>query len=85
MGGSSSRRPLPDHFVVLLSYEGRFGDPTQVPRCWIFPHAEIEPLVKTAGTGGKMRYLSRKLVLTNFPDREGDWSLLAEPARAASE
>lgn len=79
MGGSSSRRPLADHFVVLVTYEGRFGDAKQVPRCWIFPHAEIEPLVRTAGAGGKMRYLSRKLVLTNFADREGNWSVLAQP------
>ncbi len=85
MGGSSPASPLAHHFVVLLSYEGRFGDPKQVPRCWIFPQAEIEPLVKTAGIGGKMRYLSRKLVLATFADREGAWSLLAQPEREASE
>jgi hypothetical protein len=77
MGGSSGS-PKSDHYVVLVSYEGRFGDAQQAPRCWVFRHGEVLPLVKTASGKGGMRYLSRKTVLDRFSSHEGNWSYLRE-------
>jgi len=76
--GSSPDQPKPNHYVVLVSYDGRFGDAQQAPRCWVLRHDEVQPLVKTASGKGRMRYLSRKAVLDGFGPREGAWQLLGE-------
>jgi hypothetical protein len=76
--GSSPDSPKPNHYVVLVSYDGRFGDAQQAPRCWVLRHDEALPLVKTASGKGRMRYLSRKAVLDGFGSREGAWQLLGE-------
>jgi len=78
--GSPPKSAISNHYVVLVSYDGRFGDARQAPRCWILRHAEILPLVKTASGRGRMQYLSRKEVLSRFGDREAAWQLLAESA-----
>jgi hypothetical protein len=80
--GSTPDSQKQNHYVVLVSYEGRFGDPHQVPRCWILRHDEILPLIKTASGKGGMRYLSRRQVLSSLSDREGAWQLLGDEARA---
>ena len=54
--GSTPVSPKPNHYVVLVSYEGRFSDALQTPRCWILQHDEVLPLVKKAGGKGGMRY-----------------------------
>lgn len=72
----SPDQPKPNHYVVLVSYDGRFGDAQQAPRCWVLRHREVLPLVKTASGKGRMRYLSRKAVLDTFGAREGAWQLL---------
>lgn len=76
--GSSPDQPKPNHYVVLVSYDGRFGDAQQAPRCWVLRRAEVLPLVKTASGKGRMRYLSRKEVLDRFGAREGAWHTLGE-------
>ena len=76
--GSSPDQPKLNHYVVLVSYEGRFGDAQHAPRCWVLRHGEVLPLVKMARGKGGMRYLSRKEVLNGFGSREGAWQLLAE-------
>jgi hypothetical protein len=61
--GSAPDSEKPNHHVVLVSYEGRFEDAQQAPRCWVLRHKEILPLVKTASGKGRMRYeLAEKLV-----------------------
>jgi hypothetical protein len=80
--GSSPNSPKPNHYVVLVSYDGRFGDAQQAPRCWVLPHHEVLPLVKTARGKGHMRFLSRKQVLDSFGPREGR---LATPGRGRLE
>ncbi len=76
--GSTPSSPRPNHFVVLVSYEGRFADAQQAPRCWVVRHEDVLPLVKTAGAKGAMRYLSRKQVLNTLGTHEGAWQLLTE-------
>jgi hypothetical protein len=75
--GNTPASPRPNHFVVLVSYEGQFADARQAPRCWIVRHEDVLPLVKTAGAKGAMRYLSRKQVLNTLGNHEGAWQLLA--------
>jgi len=76
--GNVQEAPTAGHFVVLVSYEGRFADPANLPRCWILRHDEVLPVIKKAGGQGGMRYLSRKRVLTDFEDREAAWTLLTD-------
>ena len=73
--GKPLQAPKPNHFVVLVSYEGRFGDPVQPPRCWIVPHGELLPRIKSGGSKG-LRYLSRADVRDALSHRENAWSVL---------
>jgi hypothetical protein len=41
-------------------------------------HEDVLPLVKMASGKGRMRYLSRKVVLDGFGSREGAWQILGE-------
>lgn len=68
--------PRKRHFVVLVSYEGRFVDHTRVPRAWVVPHAEFLQVVKTASTG-TMRYVPRRVVLSDLNRYENAWRLIA--------
>lgn len=77
--GSTPAQPQANHFVVLVPYEGQFGNPTVPPRCWVVPHEHLLPLVKTAGGKGAMRYLSRRQAIADFVSHEGAWELLSEP------
>jgi hypothetical protein len=79
-GNSGGLEPRKRHFVVLISYEGRFEDLTAVPRAWVLPHAEFLTLVRTASTG-TMRYISRKQVRTEYSRYENAWRLLAGKPR----
>ena|SRR5918992_2143935 len=75
-GSSAAIEPRKRHFVVLLSYEGRFPDLEKVPKAWIIPHADYLRLVKTASTG-TMRYISRRQVRTEMHRFENAWRLIA--------
>jgi hypothetical protein len=76
--GSVADIPKANHFVVLVSYEGKFSDTSETPRCWILPHADVLRSVKQAGGTGAMRYLPRKYILEKCQHREGAWNLLFE-------
>ena len=75
--GSRASEPLAGHFVVLVSFEGRFSDPAQAPVCWIIPDAELASMIKTAKGKSGMRYLSRKRVVDELQVYKGAWRLLA--------
>ncbi len=34
------------HFIVLVSYNGRIGDPNVPPSIWILPHANVDPFIR---------------------------------------
>jgi hypothetical protein len=42
--GGVPESPKPNHYVILVSFEGRFRDATQLPRCWVLRHDEVLPL-----------------------------------------
>lgn len=75
--GNAAGPPRPNHFVVLLTYEGKFRDLTTVPRVWVFPHAEFLSLVKTAKAPSTMKYVPRSQV-TKIPHRLDAWHLISE-------
>lgn len=65
--------PRPNHFVVLVGFEGRIDDPSQPPRVWIFPHAEALKHVKPwSGTRG----IPRKSIVGGCKAFEGAWHLI---------
>jgi hypothetical protein len=76
--GNLPSEPKLHHFVVLVAYDGLIGDPSFSPRCWIFRHEEVVPLMRVTRTG--LRYLARKDVLRLAQHCEGRWSVLLEKA-----
>ena len=50
------------HFVVLVSYEDRIGDPAMpAPRVWVLPFPDVEPFRRTYK--GNMKTLSRAQII----------------------
>lgn len=76
--GNPSPVPRANHFVVLVTYEGKFRDVGAVPRIWVLPHAEFLPLVKTAKPPSKMRYLPRTSIVP-LVSRNDAWQLISGP------
>jgi hypothetical protein len=72
--GKPGLRPRPRHFVVLVTYDAEFQNPSQLPRVWIIPHAEFLHLVKF---GSGMYFVSRKQVLSEAGAYENAWHLLS--------
>lgn len=73
--GSPGTTPKERHFVVLVSYEGKFADLGSIPRVWVLPHDEFLALVKVAKAPSTMHYISRKQVQA-LKNRESAWELL---------
>lgn len=75
LAGSGPDSPKENHFIVMVSYEGKFKEPSESPKCWIVPHQEYLQLVKTAQTGN-LRYISRKQVIDSLSTYENAWNLI---------
>lgn len=69
--------PRVRHFVVLVSYEGKFKNLNVVPRAWVLPHPEFLSLVRTSSTG--WHYISRREVTSERSSYEDAWDLIAQP------
>jgi len=54
----------PNHFYILLSFEGRITDPLASPSVWIMPSNEIEPFIK--------QYKTRVVISRKLVKRDGD-------------
>lgn len=63
------------HFVVLITYDGKFADPSAPPRAWVLPHSEFLALVRTVKPPSTMRYIYRPDVM-KLTDRSEAWKLL---------
>ena len=74
------RVPLvaPTHFLLLLNYEGRFGDVTVLPRCWVVPSGRLVPLLEVM-KNGTTHYLRYKRAKAELADCEGAWAQLLTP------
>ncbi len=75
--GSGAFKSAPNHFLVLMSYEGNFNDLAQNPRCWIVPSETIQSRMK-ASKNGSVNFLSRVEVLRDWKDFEDDWEHLRQ-------
>lgn len=73
--GNISIVPQPNHFIVLVSFDGTIGNLRTMPRVWVFPHADLLPFVKTA-SNGKTRYVSRRAIINDGGRFEDAWTLL---------
>ncbi len=75
LAGNAASVPRANHFVVLLTYEGKFSQIMENPRAWVFPHEEFIGLVKSAQPPSTMKYVPRSQVL-KLTRWESAWDLL---------
>jgi hypothetical protein len=74
---------VPDHdrhFLALVSFEGRIGDPELVPSVWVVPARELPPLLRTYKT---RVVVSRAAVRADSERYRNAWHLVTgqEPPR----
>ena len=62
-----------NHFVVLVSYEGRIEDPTFMPSVWVIPHKKIGRFIKQYR---KRKNVSRARIQKNGEKFLNAWDLL---------
>ncbi|MBI2185627.1 MAG: hypothetical protein HYU37_00725 [Acidobacteria bacterium] len=63
------------HFVVLLAYDGKFGQIEYQPKAWVLPHDEFLRLIRAAKAPSIMRYVRRSEV-AQLAQRADAWHLL---------
>ena len=73
--GNVPRTARPQHFIALLTYNGKFKDIKSQPDVWLLPHTEFLVLVRTARAPSTMKYVSRTDIL-KLSNREQAWDLL---------
>jgi hypothetical protein len=74
--GNAAGPARKNHFVVLLAYDGQFGQVGCLPKAWILPHEEFLGLIRTAKPPSIMRYVPRSKV-AQLDQRANAWNLLA--------
>jgi hypothetical protein len=79
--GSTIETPRDRHFVVLLSYEGKFADLAWLPKVWIFLHKEFLGLIKSAKPPSILRYVPRSQV-RRLEHRRDAWDVLKQRSRS---
>ena len=73
--GNSPPNQSGNHYIILLSFEGKFSEVGNVPRVWVFPSEKLAKHVKVAANGST-RYVSRKSILDNCSEFENAWQLI---------
>jgi hypothetical protein len=73
--GNTPIEPRNRHFIALITYNGRFADPSVGPCTWVLPHQEFLNLIKSAKPPSKMRFVSRVDVV-KLTERAEAWNLL---------
>jgi len=63
-----------DHFVVLVSYEGKIEDTTFMPSVWIIPHKKLDGFTKQYKT---RRNISRSMINNTGERFLNAWDLVA--------
>lgn len=61
------------HFIVLVSYDGRIGDPHSVPSTWVIPSDKLDPFIKQFKT---RRDVSRSRLLQSGACYKDAWHLV---------
>lgn len=65
----------PEHFIVLVSYDGRIADYSKIPSIWIIPLTEIDPFIKTYNN---RKVVSRALIRKHGNTYRDAWGLLID-------
>ena len=73
--GNTVPHQAPNHFLVLVSYEGNFSSALVMPRTWVLPSRAATQFVKVA-SNKKTRYIPRKAFLERGSAYENAWNLL---------
>ncbi len=47
--GNVDRKGKEGHFLILVSYEGKIGDPKQAPSVWVVPSKHIRRFIRVYG------------------------------------
>jgi hypothetical protein len=74
--GDSLLSEKANHFYVLLTFDGKIADLSNVPRIWIIPAKKIVSYVKTSANR-TTKYVSRKTIREQASEYENAWHLLA--------
>lgn len=71
--------PKDRHFLVFVSFEGKFDDPTELPGIWVVPHAEVKSLINPYK--GRSNVSRRKMLEAGakYKDR---WDLIVPKGEA---
>lgn len=64
------------HFLVLLSFEGKFASPSVAPSVWVVPHRDLMPFVKPYSGG--MKVVSRSLMKKRGERYRDAWHLIVD-------
>ncbi len=70
-GGPARER----HFVVLLAYDGKFAQLTELPKAWVLPHNEFLGMIRTAKAPSVLRFIRRSEV-GKLEHRANAWNVL---------
>ena len=73
--GNSPPHQAKNHYIVLLSFEGKFSEVGSVPRAWVFPSRKLVNFIKVAGNK-TTRYVSRKAIIETGSEFENGWKLI---------
>ena len=66
----------PNHYYVLVCFEGKIQEPDKSPSAWVIPSSDLEPFVKDYRT---RKVVSRMLIKNNGEKFRRAWHLLTEP------
>lgn len=80
--GSVTGSPRTRHFVVLLSYDGKFKKVAEPPKAWVLPHDEFLGLIKPGKSPSAPRFIGRSQV-KKLEHRRDAWDLLRTTPGAA--
>jgi hypothetical protein len=75
-------QPRANHFIVLISYEGKIQDLATLPSAWVLPHADVARFVKEYA-GGSRKNLARALINNAGQPYKDAWHLLTDSAAIA--
>ena len=68
-----SKETKPRHFVVFVSFEGKFSSPSEVPSIWVVPYADVERFrIQYKGRSN----ISRAQLIANGKQYRDNWRVM---------
>jgi hypothetical protein len=78
--GDGPLHTSPNHFIVLVGYQGKIKELEYPPRIWIVPSELLVSFIKTSANG-KTKYVLWKSFVEEGKDYENAWDLLTGTAQ----